>query len=161
MLPEGFPILAAGGLVTSSHIASILALGAAGAVLGTRFLLTPESLYTASQKHALLQARSAAATVRTYAFDQVRGTLGWPEGIDGRALRNQTVANVEGGMGITEARVFFDEATKQGDPNGMLVWAGMGIGQVTEIKGAAVSTLFRYRGYCVPLALVRFTYVHS
>lgn len=81
------PVLAAGGLATGAHVASLLALGAAGAVLGTRFLLSPESKYTDSQRAALLAAPSALS-VRTMAFDEARGTLGWPAGVDGRGLRN-------------------------------------------------------------------------
>jgi len=51
VLPKGGPpLLAAGGLVTGRQVASFLVLGAAGAVLGTRFLMTPESLYSDAQK---------------------------------------------------------------------------------------------------------------
>jgi nitronate monooxygenase len=85
--PDSPPLLAAGGLADGNHTASVLALGAAGAVFGTRFLLSDESLYTTVQKTTLLNA-IGDSTIRTVAFDQARGTLGWPEGIDGRALRN-------------------------------------------------------------------------
>lgn len=81
------PIVAAGGLATGAQIASLLTLGASGVALGTRFLLSPESLYSDIQRHALISADSSLS-VRTLAFDHVRDTLGWPEGIDGRALRN-------------------------------------------------------------------------
>lgn len=80
-------IVGAGGLATGAQVAELLALGAAGAVLGTRFLMTPESLYNDAQRQALAAADSTAS-VRTMAFDQVRGTLGWPSGVDGRGLRN-------------------------------------------------------------------------
>jgi nitronate monooxygenase len=81
------PTIGAGGLATGKDVAELLALGAAGAVLGTRFLLTPESLYTNAQRQALIDANSTAS-VRSMAFDQARGTLGWPSGVDGRGLRN-------------------------------------------------------------------------
>ena len=83
----GPPLLAAGGLANGAHVAALLALGASGAVLGTRFLLSPESLYTPVQRRALLAADSTQS-VRTMAFDYARNTLGWPAGIDGRALKN-------------------------------------------------------------------------
>jgi len=86
---DSIPVLAAGGLATGAHIASMLALGASGSVLGTRFLLSPESLYTNVQKAALIDA-DEMATVRTMAFDTARGTLGWPANIDGRGLKNGT-----------------------------------------------------------------------
>lgn len=83
----GPPILGAGGLANGAHIASLLTLGASGVVLGTRFLLSPESLYTDKQRQALIAANSDAS-VRTMAFDHARNTLEWPRGIDGRGLRN-------------------------------------------------------------------------
>ena len=84
---NGPPLLAAGGLATGSQVASLLTLGASGVVLGTRFLLSPESLYTDLQREALLAADSSLS-VRTMAFDHARNTLGWPKGVDGRGLRN-------------------------------------------------------------------------
>ena len=84
---NGPPILAAGGLSNGAHVASLLTLGASGVVLGTRFLLSPESLYTDAQRQALISAGSTLS-VRTMAFDHARGTLGWPRGIDGRGIRN-------------------------------------------------------------------------
>lgn len=83
------PVLAAGGLANGAHLASLLTLGASGAVFGTRFLLSPESLYSNAQRQALLAANTTAS-VRTMAFDHARNTLGWPHGIDGRGLRNST-----------------------------------------------------------------------
>ncbi|KAJ3745563.1 2-nitropropane dioxygenase [Lentinula detonsa] len=80
-------VLAAGGLANGADIALQLTLGAAGVVMGTRFLLSPESKYTDAQREALIAANTED-TVRTVAFDQARGTIDWPEGIDGRGLRN-------------------------------------------------------------------------
>lgn len=137
----GIPLLAAGGLATGAHVASILALGASGAVLGTRFLLTPESLYTDRQRQALLDATDSS-TVRTMAFDIARGTLGWPEGVDGRALRNSTVVDHENGRDERELKELFAKAQKEGDRERMLVWAGTGVGAMNSIKPAKV----RYTG---------------
>ena len=88
MVPESCPpILAAGGMVNGSHLAALLTLGASGAVFGTRFLISTESLYTNVQRQAILEARSSSS-VRTMAFDHARDTMGWPRGIDGRGLHN-------------------------------------------------------------------------
>jgi nitronate monooxygenase len=84
---NGPPVLAAGGLVNGGHLASLLTLGASGAVFGTRFLLSPESQYSDVQRQALIAARTSDS-VHTMAFDYARNTLGWPRGIDGRGLRN-------------------------------------------------------------------------
>ncbi|KAH9918939.1 Nitronate monooxygenase-domain-containing protein [Epithele typhae] len=62
--PSGSPDLAAGGLATGAQIASYLTLGAAGVVLGTRYVLTPESAYPADGKARLLRA-AGTDTART------------------------------------------------------------------------------------------------
>ena len=84
--------------------------------------------------------------MRTTAFDLVRGTLGWPSGIDGRGLRNQLVKDVENGVDLAEIRQFYSQAVKEDNPDGMVVWSGTGIGLVNEIKTAAVSDPF---GACI------------
>ncbi|KAF9523055.1 Nitronate monooxygenase-domain-containing protein [Crepidotus variabilis] len=129
------PLLAAGGLARGSQIASLLALGASGVVIGTRFLLSPESLYTDSQREALLKADSSSS-VRTMAFDQARNTLGWPEGVDGRGLRNDTVVDYENGLEIDTLRSRFAEGVKSGNSARMVVWAGSGVGLMNTIKSA-------------------------
>ncbi|KAF8633251.1 hypothetical protein AX15_001443 [Amanita polypyramis BW_CC] len=132
---EGPVVLAAGGLATGAQIAAILALGGSGAVLGTRFLLTPESFYTDAQKKALAGADSRSTT-RTMAFDYARGTTGWPDGIDGRGLRNRTVGDFENGepLGIISQKL--SEGTRKGDPERMVIWAGTGIGLIEDVKPA-------------------------
>jgi nitronate monooxygenase len=80
------PLLAAGGVADGRGLAAALALGAAGAVIGTRFCATEESLMHPVAKQAIVSA-AGDQTVRTRAFDQVRG-LAWPEGFTARALRN-------------------------------------------------------------------------
>ncbi|KAF9245316.1 2-nitropropane dioxygenase [Melanogaster broomeanus] len=136
VVPKGGPpLLAAGGLVTGSQVASLLVLGAAGAVLGTRFLMTPESQYTNAQKQALVAAKSDA-TVRTIAFDRARGTLDWPTGVDGRGLYNSTVKDLERGVDIETVKAKFNEGVRNGDPDRMLVWSGTGVGLVSDIKSA-------------------------
>ena len=138
LLSEGPPLLAAGGLSNGAQIASFLTLGAAGAVLGTRFLLTPQSLYTDTQKAALLAATSSS-TMRSTAFDQARDVLGWPAGVDGRGLRNQLVQDLEGGTDLATVRARFAEGVKRGgDPEYSVIWAGTGVGEMREIKGAQV-----------------------
>ncbi|KAF7973637.1 hypothetical protein HWV62_14708 [Athelia sp. TMB] len=132
---DGPPILGAGGLANGAHVASLLTLGADGAVLGTRFLLTPESLYTDAQRKALLSATDSS-TKRTMSFDTARGTLGWPRGVDGRALYNATIEDFDKGVGIEEVKAKFLAGVAQGDPDRMLVWAGTGVGLMSEIKPA-------------------------
>jgi len=132
---DGPVIVGAGGLVTGKHIAELLTLGAAGAALGTRFLMTPESLYSDAHKQALAAAKSTDS-VRTMAFDQARGSLGWPSNVDGRGLRNATVDDYERGENIDVLRSKFQEAVRDGNMNRAIVWAGASVGLVTDVKPA-------------------------
>ncbi|KAH9479624.1 Nitronate monooxygenase [Psilocybe cubensis] len=129
---NGPPLLAAGGLATGSQIASLLTLGASGVVLGTRFLLSPESLYTDVQRTALVEADSFKS-VRTMAFDYARNTLGWPEGIDGRGLRNATVDDYEKGEDMEIIRKKFAEGVRMNDTSRSVVWAGSAVGLMSKI----------------------------
>jgi nitronate monooxygenase len=140
LLPkDSIPLLGAGGLSNGAHIASLLELGVSGAVLGTRFLLTPESLYTDAQKQALVAAKEGS-TVRTLAFDLARDTAGWPYGIDGRGLRNSTVEDIDKGTPIETVRAKYLEGVKAGNTDRMAIWAGTSVGLMNTLQPAAVCT---------------------
>ncbi len=67
------PMLAAGGISDGRGLAAAIALGADGAVFGTRFLATPESDAHPAYKQALLSAH-ASDTLHTRLYD-----VGWPD----------------------------------------------------------------------------------
>jgi nitronate monooxygenase len=69
-LPDGYPVLLAGGIASREDVSRCLAAGAAAAVLGTRFLLTEECRAHPEYKRRLL---GATETIVTELF----GT-GWP-----------------------------------------------------------------------------------
>lgn len=77
------PVVAAGGIGDGRGIAAALALGAAGAWLGTRFLFAAETPLHPFYRDRLLQA-SGEQTVHSTIFDQ-----GWPDA-PVRTLRNST-----------------------------------------------------------------------
>lgn len=77
------PVIAAGGLADNTDVLEVLDQGAAGALLGTRFVATPESEAHEVYHRALIDAR-AEDTVRTCCFD-----ISWPDAPH-RALRNST-----------------------------------------------------------------------
>jgi nitronate monooxygenase len=79
------PVLAAGGIADGRGLAAVLALGAGGAMLGTRFLLTHESDTHAAYRAALSRA-TVTDTVYSTVFDG-----GWPAAPH-RTLRNGTVS---------------------------------------------------------------------
>lgn len=67
---DGAPVLAAGGIADADDVRRVLAAGAAGAVAGTRFLLTVESQAHPDYKQRVLDADR---TLRTLLFG-----VGWP-----------------------------------------------------------------------------------
>ncbi len=77
------PVIAAGGIADGRGLAVVLALGGAGAWIGTRFLATPEANVHDDWKRRIVAARETE-TVHTELFD-----LGWPNAPH-RVLRNST-----------------------------------------------------------------------
>src|SRR5271155_2163302 len=82
------PMIAAGGIVDGRGLAAVLALGADGAVFGTRFLASEESSAHPIYKQRLLTAH-ASDTIHTKLFD-----VGWPDAAH-RVIRTKDVE--EGG----------------------------------------------------------------
>lgn len=82
------PVVAAGGIADGRGIAAALALGAQGAMLGTRFLAAAEAATHEVYRWQLTAATSADA-VLTRCFDD-----GWPDAPH-RALRNATLRRWE------------------------------------------------------------------
>lgn len=75
--------------------------------------------------------------MRSMAFDEARGTLDWPAGVDGRGIVNQTVRDYQAGqLGLEERQERYTRADKEDDRERLIVWAGTGIGAVNEISPA-------------------------
>jgi nitronate monooxygenase len=134
------PVLAAGGIADGRGLAAALALGAAGVLVGTRFIAADESL-----SHANVKARIAAAggdeTLRTRIFDIGRA-IDWPEQYTGRALANDFSARWHGNeaalrAGLDSERPRYFAAADKGDTGTMVVWAGEGIDLIKKVEPAA------------------------
>jgi NAD(P)H-dependent flavin oxidoreductase YrpB (nitropropane dioxygenase family) len=80
------PVLAAGGIADGAGLAAALMLGAEGALLGTRFLATPESPWPAGFKRALVES-DGHDTLLSEIPDTAKGNL-WPGAYD-RVRRNR------------------------------------------------------------------------
>lgn len=78
------PVVAAGGIADGRGVAAVLALGAQGAMLGTRFLAAAEAATHEVYRQHLIAA-AGTDTVHTTCFDG-----GWPNAPH-RALRNTTL----------------------------------------------------------------------
>jgi nitronate monooxygenase len=139
------PVLAAGGLADGADLATVLALGTQGAVFGTALIATPESFAHDYHKQRLLNANGVDA-VLTDAFH-----INWPRGAKVRVLAN-SVTRGEHGDPFAEVRtVIGDEAGRPiylfstesplramtGTFEAMALYAGTGVGRITEIVGAA------------------------
>ena len=144
------PVLAAGGIADARGVKAAMAAGAEGAMIGTRFLATPEADVHPDWA-ARLVAGAAADTVLTGLFDG-----GWPEAPH-RVLRNSTyrawddagrpAVGSRPGEGEVVARhgdveierYAADEPRRAttGDLEAMCLYAGQGVGLVTAIEPAA------------------------
>jgi len=144
------PVLAAGGIADGQGVAAAMAAGAAGAMLGTRFVATEEADVHAEWS-ARLVAASAADTVLTGLFDG-----GWP-GAPHRVLRNSTYRRwdeagrpppgsrpgegdvVAQSGGIDIERYAADEPRRDttGELEAMCLYAGRGVGRITSVEPAA------------------------
>jgi NAD(P)H-dependent flavin oxidoreductase YrpB (nitropropane dioxygenase family) len=82
------PMVAAGGIVDGRGLAAVLALGADGAIFGTRFLASPEAAAHPIYKQRILTAH-ASETIHTKLYD-----IGWPDAAH-RVLRTKVVEEWE------------------------------------------------------------------
>ncbi|MFI5399610.1 MAG: NAD(P)H-dependent flavin oxidoreductase [SAR324 cluster bacterium] len=134
------PVLAAGGIADGRGIAAALMLGAQGAVVGTRFLATPEALIHANAK-ARIVASSGDDTLRTRVFDIVRGR-DWPKAYTGRAIRNAFTERWHGDEdGLAKAvqveQPKFLAALGRGDVDNGLIFAGEALDLIQGEMSAA------------------------
>ncbi len=149
------PVVAAGGICDGRGLAAVLALGAAGAWIGTRFLASEEvNLHPEYREHLL--RGTAAETIYTTLFNSQFDT-GWSDAPH-RVLRNSTVRAWEkagqpprgerpgedetlatDGFGRTVVR--YQKVTArtdhQGDIEALPHWAGQGVGLITKVQSAA------------------------
>lgn len=145
------PVVAAGGIADGRGLAAVLALGAAGAWVGTRFLAASEAAIHPDYRRRVLAAGEA---------DTFYGTLfdrGWPDAPH-RALRNSTIEAWErAGRPVSGSRPGEDDepasrpdgtainryssstptASMGGDIEPLPHWAGQGVGLVTREESAA------------------------
>jgi nitronate monooxygenase len=115
------PVIAAGGIMDGRGIAAALMLGAAGAQLGTAFLVSPESGAPQAWKEEILKSRADATSVtRIYSGRPARG------------IRNAMMDDLEKNVaelpgfpamnGLT--RAIRGAAGKIGDKDGLSLWTG-------------------------------------
>lgn len=150
MEAETMPVVASGGIGDGAGMARMLSLGAAGVMLGTRFVAALESRAHPNYKQALCTAKSGEMAL-TVCFDG-----GWPYAAH-RVLRNSTLETWEAGgcpppsarpdegelMGFTqngEPILRYDSTAPREGMTGrvgeMCLYAGMGCGAIANIPSA-------------------------
>ncbi len=131
------PLVAAGGISDGRGVAAAMALGAQGVVLGTRFIACTEAEVSLEYQNDVLAASDGGqSTVRNVFFDELRGPNDWPEYMDGRGIRDEALADHEGGMSLEENRRIYKELAGKGDRSRVTRYAGTGVGLVREVLGA-------------------------
>lgn len=133
------PVVAAGGIGSGRGLAAVLAAGAAGAWVGTRFLVAEEARNTARARQRLAEA-TASDTVLTAVFDTVQG-IPWPAEYRGRALRNSFTDAWHGKEAAlakdVDARARFEAARHVEDYDVAHLYAGEAVGLAREVRSAA------------------------
>jgi len=131
------PVLAAGGIADGRGLAAALVLGAAGAVIGTRFEVTHEALIAPDALKAIIAA-GTDDTTRGRALDVIRDSP-WPERYPARTLRNRVTDVWQGREADIDdaARAAFREGVRRGDPDYVPVWAGEAVDIIAEQDSAA------------------------
>ncbi|HEY1319360.1 MAG TPA: nitronate monooxygenase [Streptosporangiaceae bacterium] len=132
------PVLAAGGIADGRGVAAALALGAAGALIGTRFQATAESLADAAAKKAIVAAQ-AEDTERSNVVDIARGSR-WPLAYTARTLSHPVLdqwRDREAGLAADAlARRAYQDAVARGDL-ATPVWAGEAVDLIGDLPAAA------------------------
>ena len=136
------PVIAAGGIADGRGLVAALALGAAGILMGTRFVATRESTAAEAWKKSLLE-RDGDSTTVTDVFT----------GLWARALRNRFTEEYRASGApalptLWQAAVARDisaEAIRAGDPDYFPMWSGQGVGLLHSLPGAGdvVETVVR------------------
>jgi len=132
------PVLAAGGVADGRGLAAALALGASGALVGTRFQVSPEALVDAEIVKAILNGHGED-TERSRVLDIARRSP-WPERYTARTLRNafleQWRDRPDELAADTAALDDYQRGANRGDMDVVAVWAGEGIDLITEAQSA-------------------------
>ncbi|RVD85984.1 uncharacterized protein DFL_004281 [Arthrobotrys flagrans] len=135
--------IAAGGIADERGVNAILALGADGAALGTRFLAAEEAVIRKGYQDAVLNAVDGGnSTIRTDVYDKLRGTVGWPEGYGGRGVINLSYSDAVKGVSFEENEKLYKAAEGAGDEGWgegkarMTTYAGTAVGLVKKVATA-------------------------
>jgi nitronate monooxygenase len=133
-------VLAAGGVADGRGLAAALALGADGALVGTRFWAAPEALVSPRAHERAIRA-VGDDTFRTQVYDAVR-QLDWPAEYNERAIGNSFLDVWHGNeaqlaAALPEAIETFQKAVAAEDFDAAAILVGEAVGLIREVRPAA------------------------
>jgi nitronate monooxygenase len=132
------PVLAAGGIADGRGVAAALVLGAAGALIGTRFQATTEALVDPSITKAILEGRGQD-TERSTVLDIARGSR-WPSKYPARTLGHPYLDRWRGReaelAADPQARQAYQDDVARGAVPPLPVWAGEAVDLITDLPSA-------------------------
>lgn len=133
------PVLAAGGIGDGRGLGAALVLGAAGALIGTRFQATVEALVAPEVAKAIIDGRGED-TERSRVLDIAREAP-WPARYTARTLTNAFLKAWRGReaelAGDEDAKADYRAAADRGDMSVVPVWASEAIDLITDLTPAA------------------------
>jgi len=133
------PVLAAGGIADGRGLAAALALGAAGALIGTRFQATPEALVQPAISKAIIEGLGED-TERNTVLDVARGAP-WPSRYPARTLGHPFLEQWRGRdeelAADAEALRAYQDGVERGDLPPTPVWVSEAIDLITDLMPAA------------------------
>lgn len=134
------PVAVAGGIASGRGLAAVLAMGAAAAVCGTRFKATaeyPDADYIKQQVIASDGSNTTDDEINDVAYG-----MRWPEGVVGRAIRNDFQHEWQGRTDELRTLVAGQQPHEfvgsLAQRNASVNWAGEASGLVDRIEPAAV-----------------------
>ncbi|GAA4557085.1 NAD(P)H-dependent flavin oxidoreductase [Planotetraspora kaengkrachanensis] len=132
------PVLAAGGIADGRGVAAALVLGAAGALIGTRFQATTEALVDPVITKAIIEGRGQD-TERSTVLDIARGSR-WPSKYPARTLGHPYLDRWRGReaelAADPQARQAYQDDVARGAVPPLPVWAGEAVDLITDLPSA-------------------------
>jgi nitronate monooxygenase len=133
------PVLAAGGIADGRGLAAALALGAAGALIGSRFQATAEALVAPEVSKAIIEGKGQD-TERSGVLDIVRGSR-WPSTYTARTLGHPYLDRWRGReaelVDDPQAALDYRKDVARGAIPPVPVWASEAIDLITDLPPAA------------------------